>query len=477
MLAMNIEQSIQLARQHHTAGRLREAEALYRQILSAEPNHAEALHLLGLVALQCGQPLPAIELMQRSIALVPGVFYFHNNLAEAFKAAGRFREAAAAFTRSLELHPDDPDTTHSLGAALEKAGDVEGGIRVLQETIRKFPKFAKPHMSLGAVFEHQARYDQALESFENAIALQPNYPKARAARAGIWLRRGEYGRGWEEYEWRWRVEKFPGRPPRPGPPVWDGSPLAGRAILLFAEQGLGDTIQFIRYAPMVAQRGGRVIVEAPKPLTRLLRTVDGVSDVVTPDQHPHYDVQLPILSLPRVMKTRVESIPANLPYVSAPPDVAQTWKDKIPDDGKKIGLCWAGGRSQPHRSIPAELIAKMIEGLPSKPRFYSLQKEHLPGESPLCGIIDLMQDVQDFADTAALTAHMDLILSIDTSVAHLAGAMARPTWLMLARHCDWRWFDDREDSPWYPSVRLFRQEQIGDWTPVVARVRAALHAL
>ena len=474
---MDTEQSIKFARQHHTAGRLREAESLYRQILSVEPNHAEALHLLGLIALQCRQPLPAIELMQRSIALSPDVFYFHNNLAEAFKAAGRFKEAAAAFARSLELHPDEPDTMHSLGAALEKAGDVEGGIAVLRATIEKFPKFAKPHMSLGAVFEHQARYDQALESFENAIALQPNYPKARAARAGIWLRRGDYGRGWDEYEWRWRVEKFPGRPPRPGPPIWDGSPLAGRSILLFAEQGLGDTLQFIRYAPLVAGRGGRVIVECPQSLVRLIKTVEGVNEVVTPDQHPHYDVQLPILSLPRVMKTRLDSIPANVPYITPPPDLAQSWKAKIPDDGKKIGLCWAGGRSQPHRSIPADLIAKMIEGLPCRPQFYSLQKELLPNEPPPPGTIDLMQDVQDFADTAALIAQMDLVLSIDTSVAHLAGAMAKPTWLMLAKHCDWRWFDGREDSPWYPTMKLFRQQQIGDWTPVVERVREALRAL
>jgi Tfp pilus assembly protein PilF len=474
---MNLDQAIQTARQHHTAGRLREAENLYRQILAADPNHAEAMHLLGLIALQCRQPLPAIELMQRSIVLSPNVFYFHNNLAEAFKAAGRFNEAAAAFARSLELQPDEPDTMHSLGAALEKAGDVEGGIRVLQETLRKFPKFAKPHMSLGAVFEHQARYDEALQCFESAIALQPNYPKARAARAGIWLRRGDYPRGWDEYEWRWKVEKFPGRPPRPGPPIWDGSPLAGRSILLFAEQGLGDTIQFIRYAPMVAQRGGRVIVEAPEPLVRLLRTVEGVSEVVTPDQHPHYDVQLPILSLPRVMRTRVESIPNQVPYLSAPPDVAQKWKHKITEPGMKIGLCWAGGRSQTHRSIPAALIAKMIENLSTPRRFYSLQKEHFPGESAPPGVVDLMPNVTDFADTAALIAHMDLIISIDTSVAHLAGAMAKKTWLILARHCDWRWFDDRDDSPWYLTLNLFRQERIGDWEPVVQRIRQELIAL
>jgi len=194
---------------------MREAEALYRSILAADPNHAEATHLLGLLAHQCGHTAPAIELMERSIARSPDVFYYHNNLAEAYKTAGRYNDAARSFARSLALRPDEPHTMHSLGVALERAGRVEEATATLRAAMRRFPSFPQPYMSLGAMLEKEARYDEALELYERAVELNPNYAKARAARAGMWLLRGDFLRGWEEYEWRWRVEKFPAAPPPP----------------------------------------------------------------------------------------------------------------------------------------------------------------------------------------------------------------------------------------------------------------------
>jgi Tfp pilus assembly protein PilF len=469
---MTLDQALQLARQHHGVRRLREAEAIYRQILAVDPNHAETLNLLGLIALQCGQAGPAIELMERSIARDAGVFFYFNNLAEAYKRAGRYADAAGAFERSLALRPDDPETMHSRAVALERAGEVERAIEELRRTLTLAPNLATAHLSLGAILEQRAEYDEALAHFERAAAARPDYARAHAGRAGIWLRDGNYARGWEEYEWRWRVEGFPGRPPRPGVPVWDGAPLDGRTILLTAEQGLGDTIQFIRYAPLVAARCGRVVVECPASLVRLVRSVEGVADAVPSADAIPIDVQIPLLSLPRVFGTRADSIPASVPYIRV---LGDAWNERVTDDGRlKVGLCWAGGRSQPHRTIPSTGVEKLLSAFPEV-RFYSLQKD-VPDDDPHrpAGMVDLMSEVSDFADTAGMIGRLDLVISIDTSVAHLAGAMGKPTWVALARHADWRWFRDRGESPWYPTMTLFRQPAAGDWGAVLDAITSHL---
>ncbi|HEY7115313.1 MAG TPA: tetratricopeptide repeat-containing glycosyltransferase family protein [Tepidisphaeraceae bacterium] len=483
---MDVDRLMKEAQQLHQRGDLRRAEPLYRQVLAERPDHAEALNMLGLVALQCGQPQAAIELMERSVGVgapagtgASRVFYHYNNLAEAYKAARRYADAARAFERSLELAPEDYQTRHSLAVALDRAGEHERAAEMLRGLIQAVPDYPKPYMSLGAALEKQARYAEALELLERAVALDPQYSRARHGRAGVWLRYGDFERGWAEYEWRWRVPGFPGRPPRPGIPLWNGEDLGGRTILLYAEQGLGDTIQFIRYVPQVAARGGWVLVETPAPLVRLVRSVEGVSDVVTPEEAPRaYQVQLPLLSLPRVMGTRIETIPNRVPYLAPPADVVTQWAARVGyEPTVKIGLCWAGGRSQPHRSIPSVLMSRIIENAPAGVRFYSLQKDR-PAEDPgtPAGVVDLMGEVTDFADTAGLIAAMDRVISIDTAAAHLAGAMGKPTWVMLAHHADWRWLDGREDSPWYPTMRLFKQEHAGDWDSVVERVKDELGA-
>jgi hypothetical protein len=413
--------------------------------------------------------------MARSVRLSPNVPYFHNNIAEAFKAAKRWDFAVQAYENFLKLLPNEPDGMHSLGVAQDRAGQTNEAVATLLRTMTLHPNFPKPYMSYGAILERQSRYDEALRNFEKACALKMDYAKARAARAGAWLRIGDYAGGWPEYEWRWRVEKFPGRRPVQGVPLWDGSDLAGKTILLYHEQGLGDTIMFARYIPLVAARGGRVVVECPPPLVDLVSQVAGVRDVVIPNgPPPAYDVQLPLLSLPSVFRTAMETIPRDVPYLRVPEDRKAAWAGRIPDDGrKKIGLCWAGGQSQPHRSIPTPLLAPLaqVAGV----RWVSLTKEPLPdhGPPPL-DLLDPIPDVKDFADTAAILDRMDLVITIDTSVGHLAGALGKPTWTLLARHSDWRWLLDREDSPWYPTMRLFRQPDHGDWQSVIARVAAEL---
>jgi len=471
---MTTAQLLTQARAHHTALRLKEAEALYRQILSQQPNHPQATHLLGLIALQCGYPQPAIELMAQSVRLSPNVPYFHNNIAEAFKAAGRWDLVAQAYENLLKLVPNDPEAMHGLGVAQDRSGRTGDAVGTLLRTISIHPNYPRAYMSYGAILEKQARYEEALKYFEKACGLKPDYAKARAARAASWLRFGDYARGWPEYEWRWRVEKFPGRLPARGVPLWDGSDLGGRRILLYHEQGLGDTIMFARFIPMVAARNGHVIVESPPALQALLREVAGVPEVVTPGQPPAHDVQLPLLSLPRLFGTTLESIPRDVPYLKVPQDRRDAWAGRLGDDGrKKVGLCWTGGQTQPHRSIPSALLEPLaqVQGV----RFISLTKEKLANESPPpLDVIDVMSDVNDFADTAALIDQLDLVISIDTSVAHLAGALAKPTWTPLAKHADWRWLLDRDDSPWYPTVRLFRQPDHGDWKSVVDRIAREL---
>jgi Flp pilus assembly protein TadD len=469
---MTIDQMLAQAKAHHSALRLKDAEPLYRQILAQNPEHPEATHLLGLIALQCGYPEPAIELMARSVRLSPNVPYFHNNIAEAFKAAKRWDMAAQAYDNFLKLVPNDPEAMHGLGVAQDRAGRTNEAVPTLLRTMTLHSNFPKAYMSYGAILEKQARYEEALKHFEKACALKPDYAKSRAARAGSWLRFGDYARGWPEYEWRWKVERFPGRRPTMGVPLWNGSDLTGKTILLYHEQGLGDTIMFARYIPLVAAKGGRVVVECPPPLVSLVREIAGVQDVVTPQLQgppPEYAVQLPLLSLPNVFRTTMETIPSQVPYARVPDDRKEVWTGQIPGGAKKVGLCWAGGQSQPHRSIPPELLGPLAQvgGV----RFVSLTKEPLPGQGPPpIELFDLMGEVKDFADTAAIIDQLDLIVTIDTSVAHLAGALGKPTWTLLAKHADWRWLLNREDSPWYPTMRLFGQPNHGEWPAVIDRV-------
>jgi Flp pilus assembly protein TadD len=470
---MDVPLLLNQAKAHHAAGRMRDAEPLYRQILAHDPAHAEATHLLGLLAAQCGHLVAGIELMEKSARLNPDIFYFHNNLGETYKRAGRFADAAAAFARSDELRPGDPQTLHSRAVALERAGQLDDATQALGDIIARFPDFPRAPMSLGAILESQARYDEALDLFERAVALDPDYPKARAARAAAWLRAGDYARGWDEYEWRWRVENFPGRKPRPDVAMWEGQDLEGRRILVYAEQGFGDTIQFVRYAPLLAQRGATVIVEAFAPLVRLLRTVAAVQSVVTPDEPPPaHDLQVPMLSLPRLFHTSVDTIPSQVPYLTPPSS-----RPAFDATGFKVGLCWMGNQAQPRRSIPFELIQQLIDSAPPACRFVSLQKDRPPDQPLPASLADPMPQVADFADTAAIVGQLDLVITIDTAVAHLAGALAKPTWLLLPRHADWRWLEGRDDSPWYPTMRLFRQAARGHWPEVLTRVAAALRDL
>ena len=413
MTAMTIQQAFDLAVQHHQAGRLQEAEQLYRQVLAQQPEHARAMQFLGVIAHEFGRNDLALDLIRRAIALNPNSAQAHNNLGNILKANGQLDEAVAAYRRAIALNPDLPEAHHNLAYAL--------------------------------------------------------------------LTRGDFQRGGEEFEWRSKCKDLP--PPRNfAQPQWDGRPLEGRTLLLHAEQGFGDALQFIRYVPLMARRGGRIIIECPAGLQRLFQTIAGGCQIVAAGQPlPGFDLHCPLLSLPRVFGTNLANIPKDVPYLHADAEDARRWQHRLAGYSSivRVGLAWAGNpthKNDRNRSIKLARLAPLGQ-LPGV-SFISLQKGDAAAEAktppPGMELIDWTEELKDFADTAALIANLDLVIAVDTAVVHLAGAMGKPVWTLLPFVADWRWLLDRQDSPWYPSMRLFRQPSIGDWDGVITRVAEAL---
>ena len=335
----------------------------------------------------------------------------------------------------------------------------------------------------GTTLAAQGRSNEALAAFAHALRLRPDYPEAHWHQALTWLQQGDMARGWPEYEWRWKRRRA--RPRRLREPLWDGSNLEGKAILLWCEQGLGDSLQFIRYAPLVKGRGGSVVVECPAKLMNILFSCAGIDQLVPQDQQlPPFDVHAPLLTLPGIFGTRLHSIPAEAPYLNADDSHVARWRDELAGlDGSpapfRIGIVWQGNpkhRWDRHRSIPLEQFLPLarLGGV----RLYSLQKgapaEDLVYFTRRHGLVDLAPKLEDFTDTAAAMKCLDLIITCDSAPAHVAGALGVPAWVALAAMSDWRWLKDRDDSPWYPTLRLFRQRKLGDWCEVFERITAAL---
>lgn len=693
-----IPSRLQAAIQLHQAGRYAEAEALYRQILAAQPDHLDALHLLGLIALQARQYGPAEELIRRAIALQPRIPHLHFNLAEVFRAAGklpdalasldqaillkpdfveahcnrgvvlkllyrpeealaayqrayelrpvsgeirlnralamldagqteaaarelqtietlqppaqvwtqvagawrrlsrsqeacqayqralnlnarlpdvwtdfgallhdlgrldeaihahsqaialheafprahynlgnalyaahRFDEASAAFHRAVELRPDYAAAWNNLGNTRRKRGDADAALAAYDQAIRHDPHLTRAHCNRGILLYDLGRLEEAMAAFDAAIAAapsrndappaesqpldalynqgvllgetgrenaaldlyqralnaDPNLADAHWNRSLILLLHGDLPAGFKEYEWRWHARDFHSRNTHTAVPQWDGCESPGCTLLLHAEQGLGDTLQFIRYLPLVLPRVGRVIVECQPELQRLLAASLPVPVIARGDTLPPFDLQLPLLSLPFLLGATLDNIPHDVPYLKVPPDVRAAWQARFAADeplagqARKIGLAWAGNPAHGNdarRSMPLSALTPLFD-LPNI-LWVSLQKG--PGRKQVDNampLLDLGPHLHDFADTAAVIDLLDLVLCVDTSVAHLAGALARPFWLLLPHQPEWRWLRERTDSPWYPTARLFRQAAPGDWPGLVQTVRAAMAAI
>jgi len=465
------------ALEHHQAGRLSQAEAIYQQILRQEPDHADAWHMLGVIAAQQGQPDRALSSIARAIRLNPAPPFYHNNLGNVLHEMNRFTEALLCYEEAIRLDPSYAEAHSNLANTLNALGRFEEALSHHLEAVRLKPDFASGFSSLGGTLRGQGMYQEALACYEQALALNPGDADAHAGRATLWLLTGDFQRGWLEYEWRWMAKGFAGR--RIEGPLWDGQPAAGQRILLHAEQGLGDTIQFIRYAPLVKSMGATVLLECQPRLVPLLRHTPGIDQVVAAGEPlPYYDAHLSLLSLPRVFKTTLENIPSVVPYLRAPEEKVRAWRERLASDGRrKVGLVWAGNpeyKDDRQRSMGLSEFAPLAQV--SGVRFFSLQRGDeaatRPPEGPL--IESLESEVGEITDTAAAILGLDLVISVDTMVAHLAGALGVPVWTLLAHRADWRWLLDREDSPWYPMMRLFRQPVTGQWRPVMERVAEAL---
>jgi tetratricopeptide (TPR) repeat protein len=570
---------------HHNAGRLAEAEAAYRHVLAAHPDHPDALHLLGVIALQVGKAEVAVDLIRQAIRHNPSNPVFFANLTGALRRLGRtdealdagrqamrlddnfadglnnlanvlldakvYGEAADVLKRLITLRPGLIDQRQTLARALILAGRAEEAVAVLRHyvqiapreaqaagysnlgvALRKLeryeeareayqtalriapddaaalnnygtllqdedryaeaeacfrkaieanPRFADAHLNLSLVMRAEMRFDESMQAARAALALDPMHAEAHTSLSHGLLITGNLREGFAEYEWRSRIASF-SSPRRTFPsPVWDGTSLSGQSILVHDEQGVGDALQFVRYAQQLHRRGARVIVECNTQLLTLFSALPDV-DAVIGRTHPlpPHDAHISMLSLPHILGTEIATIPAEVPYLRVDSARVAAWRERLgPRRGLRVGFVWAGNpefRADRARSIRLCLYHSLfkVEGVEA----YVLQKgkgrEEIATDGLPQGLIDIGPEIKDFADTAAIMLSLDLVISVDTATAHLAGALGKPVWLITRFDGCWRWFEQGETTPWYPTMRLFRQDRRGDWEPVMARVRMAL---
>lgn len=536
----------------HRKGQLAQAKSVYVDILKGQPNHFDALHLLGVVALQTGHFQDSVRLIGRAIAISPKTAEFYYNRgnalsglkqyssaledydgairlkpdnAVAFSNRGialtelkRFDEALESFDRAIGLKPDYAEAHSNRGIALQQVERFDAAVESFDRAIAIMPNYAEAYSNRGMALKELRQFDAAVESYNKAIAIKPEYAEAYSNRGNAlqqlkqiedavasydraiaikpnyaeahWnksfasLVSGDLATGWELYEWRWKTERFKLSSQTYSGAQWRGGEESrGKTILLHSEQGLGDTIQFCRYAPLVSGLGADVVLTVPKALAGLLETLSGVSElIVEGEEVPKYDYQCPLLSLPLAFKTTLESIPQSMHYLSADQDKVEYWKSKLGEKtAPRIGLVWSGKIRQNKdrsRSIPLDTFIKY---LPPGFQYVCLQKEFYDIDLPVLETQDNIycpgDSLNDFTDTAALCDLMDIVVSIDTGVAHLSAALGRETCILLQYVPDWRWLLDREDCPWYPSATLYRQSRIGDWDSVLENVRAKLERI
>jgi tetratricopeptide (TPR) repeat protein len=451
-----------------------QAEHFCRLALTLEPEAAD-LHLhLGNLLREQGRYEEALDCALEAVRLQPASAQARNNLGNAYKDLGRLLEALTTFREALRVDPAMWEAHYNVAIALRESG-LPGAEEHYRAALERNPAFAQGWLDLGLLHYMRGDMAGALTHYDHALALRPDFAEAHVSRALQRLAMGDFEGGWQEYEWRLQLDYRKRNTPFAGRARWDGGDIRGRRLLLYGEQGFGDTLQFFRYAPLAAARGAQVWVACLPDLKALLSRTPGIAGVVAYDEPlPEFDVCYPLLSLPLLFQTTLQSVPARVPYVHADPDKQRRWAARMAGDRAfKVGLVWSSGPKST-RSLALRELAPL--GAVRGASFYSLQRGDAGRESAGAGfgITDFTSELQDFSDNAALLANLDLLISVDTSVAHLAGAMGRPVWTLHNAPADWRWLLEREDSPWYPSMRLFRAQRAGDWAGVVEKATEAL---
>ena len=478
-------------------GKLTEAIEAYEKFISLYPNNALVYNSLGLALQQQGKVEAAIGAYQQAIKLNPSYYQAYYNLGNLLLVKGKVEEAIAAHQQAINVNPNYAPAYNNLGNGLHAQGNIEAAITAYRKAINLNPNYGEAFDNLGVALQHQEKWEEATTAHRQALTLNPGlvsaynnighalqeqgkleeamacYQKGLTLNphqtsihlhyGSALLQQGNFSLGWEEYQWRLQKKQYQLKSITT--PFWDGkTSLTDKTILIKAEQGLGDLLQFSRYVPLLATRGAKVILESPESLVSVMKTLPGIDKVVSRTEVNEVDFLVWLMSLPYFFQTTAETIPPTVPYLSAP----ETSRASLLNENRfKIGIVWSSKLINPtsrKRSCPLELFASILAGKDID--CYSLQKEPTAADLDLLAtlpIVDLKEQLQDFGDTAAIIAQLDLVISVDTSVAHLAGGMGKPVWVLLPAVPEWRWLLDREDSPWYPTMRLFRQTEPGDW--------------
>jgi len=501
--------------------------ACYRHALRLKPTYPDAHNSLGITLMELDRLDEAVASCSEAVRLNPQFAEAHNSLGNALERQGKLDDAVRCYREAIRLKPNLAEASNNLGNALKRQGKLDEAVGCYQEAVRLKPDYAEAHGNLGNTRVQQGRFDEAQACYDQALRLDAGHKETHFNQSLLWLLLGKWAEGWPEYEWRWQTKSFPRY--AFSQPRWDGSPspspLARPTVLLLAEQGLGDTLQFVRYAPLVQQRGYKVILQCQAPLVRLLAGVRGIDRVVAHGAPlPAFDAYAPLLSLPAIFGKSIAEVPATVPYLQADANLVEHWKSpkskvesrkskvesprseevqltsdiRHPTSDFLVGIAWQGNpifRIDRQRSIPLARFARLaqVEGV----QLISLQKgpgtEQLSVSAgpPPCpppsggrgerGVLDLGTRLDEasgpFMDTAAVMKNLDLVISSDTAVPHLAGALGVPVWVALPLVPDWRWLVERENSPWYPTMRLFRQTRYEHWDDVFDRMAEELKAV
>jgi hypothetical protein len=498
--------------------RLPEALAGYDKALALQPDYVDALYNRATLLQELGQPERALVDFDKAITLRPDHAQAFNNRGNALRELGRHEAAMASYDRALALRPDYAEAWYNRSNALASIKRFEDALASCDKGVALKPDFAEAFNNRGNALKGLRRFDEAVASYDQALSLKPAYVDALNNRASalvqlkrfdeafadydravalnpddagaIWNRSlarllvGRWREGWADYEARWRTDEMR-LDRRPfAQPQWSGdTDICGKRILLRPEQGFGDSLMALRYVQRVRETGAHVILEAPAPLTDLFATIEGIDLATRGEMLPDFDVHCPLMSLPRAFGTSLETIPHEVPYLRAPTGLLNKWQQRLPQTGGlKVGVNWAGNPNFKHDESRSIGLARLVPLLAATDiQFFSLQKDLRPGDAGLLEelpqLIQLGPDIETFADTAAIVSLLDLVISSDTALVHLAGALGKPVWVLLQFVPDWRWLLDREDSPWYPTARLFRQERIDDWSGVVEKATEELKRL